>query len=54
VTDGTFTAGSELLRSGALNFVAQDPTTFSSSFPLTASSGNAVNAFNPDLRPGMV
>jgi hypothetical protein len=53
-TDGTFTAGSVLLRSGALNFVAQNPTTFSSSFPLTASSGNAVNAFNPDLRPGMV
>lgn len=53
-TDGTFTAGSYLLRNGALNLVAQNPTTFSSSFPLTASSGSGVNAFNPDLRPGMV
>ena len=51
---GQFVAGSEFLNQNNLPNVLQTPTTFSSSFPLTAASGASVNSFNPDLRPGMV
>ncbi|HET9401017.1 MAG TPA: carboxypeptidase-like regulatory domain-containing protein [Candidatus Acidoferrales bacterium] len=51
---GQFPAGSLLFAGGNLPDVLQTPSTFSSSFPLTAASGAAVNAFNPNLKPGMV
>ena len=51
---GQFPAGSILLSGNNLPDVLQSPSTFSSSFPLTAASGASVNSFNPSLRPGMV
>lgn len=51
---GQFVAGSVLLSQNNLADVLQTPSTFSSSFPLTAASGQSVNSFNPNLRPGMV
>jgi Carboxypeptidase regulatory-like domain len=47
---GQFAAGS--LQLGSLNFpsLAQNPSSFSSSFPVNATAGNAVYATDPNLR----
>jgi len=49
-----FSDGSVMLRNGGFAGVSQTPTSFVSSFPLTAASGASVNSFAPNLKPGMV
>jgi hypothetical protein len=47
---GQFVAGSVQLQNFSFDNVAQNPAQFNTSFPLSATSGNGVNAFAPDLR----
>jgi hypothetical protein len=53
LANSTFQAGT-LSLGQTNNFVSQNPATFSQFTPLVATTGQSINAFDPNLRPAMV
>jgi hypothetical protein len=51
---GQFAAGSVALNNMSIQSVAQDPSSFQTSFPITPSAFQAVNVVDPNLRMPMV
>jgi hypothetical protein len=52
---GQFIAGSVILASNTtLSNVAQTPTSFVNTFPLSITAGTSINAFDPNIAPPMI